>query len=214
MPGGLMRGLVSMTLLHVIVALATVSSLAAPALRAQDTISAGSGSVTVINFAPYTSPFIGVTGGTISAASCPAGKIVVGVAGSRAKFMVKATPLCATMNKDGSFASLGPLDASVIGSGGSAFALQCAPASVVTRLRVAYHSNATVYPYIAGIEIGCSTWVLSQWGSPLQSFATTNVATWPLKAAVACTNNAQPMRALRVRATTAIKALGITCDEP
>ena len=197
------------------VALLSVVSLAPWAqLSAQDTISAGSGSVTVIDAAPYTSPIIGVTGGTISTASCPAGQMVVGIAGSRAKFMVKATPLCASVSKTGSFASLAPLDASAIGSGGSAFTLQCAPGTVVTGLRVAYHSNTTTYPYIAGIEIGCSAWVLSQFGATSQPFATTNFATWPLKGAVACTNNRQPMRALRVRGTTAIKALGIICDEP
>jgi hypothetical protein len=184
--------------------------------RAQDSIppSSGSTSVTIsITDRPvYNSPFIGISSTAISfVVTCPSGKLMVGVAGSKLKFIQKITPLCAIMKKDGSFGDLATVDpAPTVG----AFQLKCENGHVVTRLRVSYHENTAVYPFLGGVEIGCTTWSGSLSSGLPQAVATTGFDGWPLKATVACSNQSQPARALRIRATTAVKALSIKCDEP
>ncbi|HEY8166365.1 MAG TPA: hypothetical protein VIF83_12490 [Gemmatimonadaceae bacterium] len=143
--------------------------------------------------------------------TCPSGKLIVGAAGSKLKFIQKITPLCAIIKKDGSFADLATVDPPpTVG----AFQLKCENGHVVTRLRVSYHENTAVYPFLGGVEIGCSTWSGGFSSGLPQAAATTGFDGWPLKAAVACSNQSQPARALRIRATTAVKALSIKCDEP
>jgi hypothetical protein len=173
----------------------------------------GSGSISITTPSPYTSPYIGVAGtATATTAACPAGKIVIGLAGSRLKFIQKITPVCAVVNKDGSFSAVAAIDPGAITT--SVFRLQCTPGHVVTRVRVAYVANTTTYPYLGAVEIGCTSWLLSQWSGVPQPIASTGFDGWPVKASVACTNQTQPMRALRVRATTAVKMLGIVCSQP
>jgi hypothetical protein len=183
---------------------------------AQDSIppSTGSTSVTIsITDRPaYNSAFIGISNTAISVVvTCPSGKLMVGVAGSKLKFIQKITPLCAILKKDGSFADLATVGpAPTVG----AFQLQCEKGHVVTRLRVSYHENTAVYPFLGGVEIGCTSWSGGLSSGLPQAVATTGFDGWPLKAAVACSNQYQPGRALRIRATTAVKALSLKCDEP
>lgn len=180
---------------------------------AQNTASSGSATVTVQNFPPYVSPFIGLdaTGGIVAA--CPAGQIVVGIAGTKTKLIKALTPLCGTFRKDGTFGIVVPLNPSAVGRGANAFRLQCSPAHTVTRVRVSFDRMDPANQYLGGVEIGCSAWIISQWSGLPQMQATAGFDTWGVQAAAACSNQVQPIRALQVRAVTAVKALSIVCDE-
>ena len=193
--------------------LVAIVSVAGPAVaRSQD---AGSVTITLTDQPAYVSGFIGISSAGSTTVSCPAGKMMIGVAGSRAKFIVNITPICATLNKDGSVSGVGPLDAAAVGVGGGAFTLQCPSGMVMMQLRAAFHTNAVTYPYLGGVEVGCSAWMLSMWNSPgpSQVVATTGFDGWPTKGTVTCTRQSQPVRSLRVRRTTAVKGLSIVCDE-
>lgn len=193
----------------------TVAAALVPfSVRAQSDTSS-SATISIQDLAPQVSPYVGVpsTGG--STATCTLGRIAIGVAGSRTKFILKVTPICANVGKTGAFANVAPIDPAAVGSGGAVFTLQCSPGHVMTQLRVSYHTNTATYPFLAGLEIGCSTWTVSQWNlpAPSQVFATTGFDGWPVKGTVKCSSQPQPVRALRVRQTTGIKALSIVCDE-
>lgn len=194
---------------------AVLSAVILPAAtRAQDSIppSSGTATISISNLAAYNSAFIGISGTTTTAVgACPSGKMIVGVTGQKLKFVQKITPLCAALRKDGSFADVTALDPAAAMT--APFRLQCTPGHVVTGIRVAYHSNIAVYPFLGGVEIDCTSWILSQWSGASQAYAIVGFEGWPLKAAVACNNQWQPVRALRVRSSTAVKQLGITCDE-
>lgn len=183
--------------------------LGSSVVRAQN----GSVSVSVPNLPAYVSPFIGLdaTGGMV--APCPAGRIVVGIAGTKIKLIKALTPLCGTVNKDGSFGAVTPLDPSAVGAGVRSFRLQCSPARTVTQVRVSFDRANTAQQYIGGVEIGCSAWLISQWSGTPQLLATANFDAWAVRPAVACSNQTQPIRALQIRAVTAVKALSIVCDE-
>ena len=180
---------------------------------AQSTTSSGSATVSAQNLPPYVSPFIGLdaTGGVVAA--CPAGQIVVGIAGTRTKLIKALTPLCGTFRKDGSFGIVAPLNPSAVGMGATSFRLQCSPAHTVTNVRVSFDRMDPANQYLGGVEIGCSAWIISQWSGSPQMLATAGFDTWGVRAAVACTNQMQPIRALQIRAVTAVKALSIVCDE-
>jgi hypothetical protein len=173
----------------------------------------GSGSISVPNLPPYVSPFIGLesTGGTV--ATCPVGRIMVGIAGTKIRLIKAVTPLCGTFNKDGSFGSVAPLDPSAVGAGARGFRLQCSPAHTVTRVRVAFDRMDPANQYLGGVEIGCSAWIISQWSGSPQMLATAGFDTWGVQPAVACSNQTQPIRAVQIRAVTGVKALSIVCDE-
>ena len=193
--------------------LLAIVTLSGPVVaRSQD---AGSATITLTDPPAYVSSFVGISSVGSTTVSCPAGKMMVGVAGSRAKFIVNITPLCATLNKDGAFGGVGPLDAAAVGVGGGAFLLQCSSGTVMMQLRVAFHTNTALYPYLGGVEAGCSTWMLSMWNTPAPSqiVATTGFDSWPVKGIVTCTRQSQPVRSIRIRRTTALKGLSIICDE-
>jgi len=180
---------------------------------AQNTASGGSATISVQNFPPYVSPFIGLdaTGGIVAA--CPAGQIVVGIAGTRTKLIKALTPLCGTFRKDGSFGIVLPLNPAAVGRAANGFHLQCSPAHTVTSVRVSFDRMDPANQYLGGVEIGCSAWIISQWSGSPQMQATAGFDTWGVRAAVACSNQVQPIRALQIRAVTAVKALSIVCDE-
>lgn len=173
----------------------------------------GSASISVPNLAAYVSPFIGLesTGGTV--APCPGGRIMVGIAGTKVKLIKALTPLCGSFNKDGSFGVVAPLDPSAVGAGVRGFHLQCSPAHTVTQVRVSFDRVNSVQQYLGGVEIGCASWLISQWSGTPQAVATADFDAFAVRLVVACTNQTQPIRALQIRAITAVKALSIVCDE-
>jgi|SRR5687767_9420822 len=194
-------------------ALMSAAMLTAPCaivVQAQDS---GSGTISLINLAPYVSPYIGIeaTGGAQSA--CPAGQIVVGVAGTRLTYIKALTPLCGILNKTGGFVGVAPLNPSAVGQGSRGFRLQCPPARTVTRIRVSYNRADPAQAYLGGVEIGCSSWVLSRWSGTVQSTATTGFETYAVRPVVSCDDQTQPIVTLQVRSTSSIKALSIICDE-
>jgi hypothetical protein len=163
--------------------------------------------------APYVSPFIGLeaTGGSV--AECSAGQVMVGVAGIKLKFIKSLTPLCGSFNKDGSFTGVAPLDPSATLPAAPGFRLQCARGHTATRVRVSYSTSNSIYQFLGGVEIGCSLWLISQWTGAPQPIASLNFDSWPVKASVACNEPTQPIRTLRIRATTSVKALSIICKQ-
>jgi len=179
-----------------------------------ETSGSGSFTISVTDLAPYTSPFIGISSTGFNVAPCPAGKMVVGVGGTKLKFVQKLTPLCASFDKMGSFLNLTAVDPAAIPDGGSGFTLKCPAGRVVTRLAVSYNENTTVYPYLGGVQIGCGGWFGGNVDPTLQLISTTGFDAWARKATVACTSSLQPVRSIRVRSTTSTKALSIVCDEP
>ena len=146
-------------------------------------------------------------------AACPAGQIVVGIAGTRIRLIKALTPLCGTFRKDGSFGIVAPLNPSAVGAGKQGFRLQCSPAHTVTRVRVSFDRMDPANQYLGGVEIGCSAWIISQWSGSPQMLATADFDTWGVRPAAACSNQTQPIRALQIRAVTSVKALSIVCDE-
>src|SRR4029078_11071234 len=111
------------------------------------------------DLAPQISSYIGIASSGGTTATCPTGKMVVGIAGSRTKFIQKITPVCGSIGKLS--ASLpAPLDPAALSVG--AFTLQCASGRVVTKVRVSWNSNVTTYPYLGGVEISCLPWVVEQ----------------------------------------------------
>jgi hypothetical protein len=193
--------------------IATLGGGLASPLAAQADSSGGSVTLVGSDNPAYTSPFIGVTGTGGTTLSCPSLYSLIGVAGTRLKFVQKVTAICASFTKDGLMARVTTLDPSAVGAGAAGFTLQCPTGRLVTQLRVAYHTDVTLYPYLGAIEISCAAWSLGQWTTPFQAIAMSNFAGWPRKDTVACPRPVQPARALRVRATTSVKALGIVCDE-
>ncbi len=173
----------------------------------------GSISASVPDLPPYVSPFIGLdaTGGIVAA--CPAGQIVIGIAGTKMKLIKALTPLCGSFKKDGSFGIVAPLNSSAVGTGAHGFRLQCNPAHAVTRVRVSFDRMDPANQYLGGVEIGCSAWVVSQWSGSPELLATAGFETWGVRPAAACSNQTQPIRALQIRAVTAVKSLSIVCDE-
>jgi len=178
-----------------------------------DTSSSGSITISpVADMTPQVSPYIGIASAGGTTAACPAGQMVVGIAGSKVKFIQKITPICGSMGK--LTASLpAPLDPSVLAL--APFTLQCTSGRVVTKVRVSWHSNVTTYPYLGGVEISCVPWVVAQWSTETpQTIATGGFESWAVKAIAACTSQVQPVKALRIRAPYWVKALSIVCDEP
>jgi len=173
----------------------------------------GAGSISAPNLPAYISPFIGLEapGGTV--ASCPPGRMMVGIAGTKVNLIKALTPLCATLNKDGSIGIIAPIDPSAVATGMRGFRLQCGPAHTVTQVRVSFDRMDPANQYLGGVEIGCSSWLVSRWSGPPQTLATANFDAWDVRPAVACRNQTQPIRALQIRAVTAVKALSIVCDE-
>jgi hypothetical protein len=139
---------------------------------------------------------------------------MLGVAGTRLKYVQKITPLCGSLNKDGSVKTISPLDPSAVPATAMGFSLKCGNGKVVTGIDVAYHSNTTTYPYLGSVAVECKSWTLSQWSGAYTVVSLSNFGGWPVKARVECMRQTQPARALRVRGTTSVKALGIVCDEP
>jgi hypothetical protein len=159
--------------------------------------------------------YIGVPSSGGTTAACPSGKMIIGVGGTKLKFVQKITPICGSYTKEGNTVSSSPVDATAIAIGGSGFKLECGRARVVTKLRVAHQENTTTYPYIGGVEISCSPWAVAQWmADPPQILATTGFDSWQKKPLVSCASQMQPARSLRIRSTTSVKALSIVCDEP
>jgi len=173
----------------------------------------GAVSISASKLPAYVSPFVGLeaVGGTVAA--CPPGRMMVGIAGTKVNLIRAITPLCGSFNKDGSFGVVTPLDPSAVGAGARGFRLQCSPAYTVTQVRVAFDRVDPANQYLGGVEIGCSSWLVSRWTGPMQSLATMNFDAWNVRPAVACRNQTQPVRALQIRAVTAVKALSIVCDE-
>lgn len=146
-------------------------------------------------------------------AVCPVGRIMVGIAGTKVKLIKAVTPLCGSFNKDGSFGAVAPLDPSAVGAGARGFRLQCSPAHTVTQVRVSFDRVNSAQQYLGGVEIGCASWLVSQWSGITQPIATADFDVWAIRAGVGCSNQTQPVRALQIRAVTAVKALSIVCDE-
>lgn len=172
-----------------------------------------SGTISVVDYAPYLSPYIGIAGSSGTTAACPPGKLVVGIGGTKIKFVQKITPLCGQVNKDGSFASVSPLDPGAIAPNASGFSLRCGSGKVVSGIGVSYHPNTTTYPYLGGVEIECKPWLLSQWSDPAAYTRSSAFDNWSEKARVSCTRQVQPARSLRIRATTSVKQISVVCDE-
>jgi hypothetical protein len=171
--------------------------------------------ITATDPPPQVSPYIGIASSGGSTMSCPSGKMIIGIGGTRLKFLQKVTPICGSFTKDGSTASSAPLDPTAINVGASGFKLECGRSRVVSKLRVAHHENTVTYPYLGAVEITCSSWNNWQWTtSGQQLLAMLNFESWQVKASVACGSANQPVKALRVRGTTSVKALSIICDEP
>ena len=189
-----------------------LAAMASPAVAQSD--SSSSVTLTGSDLPAYTSAFIGVSGTGGTTVSCPSLYSLVGVAGTRLKFVQKITAIWASFTKDGSTARVMTVDPSAVGAGAAGFTLQCPSGRVLARIRVAYHTDTALYPYLGGVEIACGAFSLGNWSTPLQAIAMSSFDGWPRKEAVTCTNASQPVRALRVRATTSVKALGIVCDEP
>jgi hypothetical protein len=158
------------------------------------------------------SAYLGISASGGATATCPSGQMVVGVAGSKVKFIQKITPVCGSMGK--LTASLpAPLDPSALSV--MPFTLQCTSGRVVTKVRVSWNANTSTYPYLGGVEISCVPWVVAQWSSEApQILATGGFESWSAKASASCTSQMQPVRALRIRAPYWVKALSIICDEP
>jgi hypothetical protein len=173
----------------------------------------GSAAISAANLPAYVSPFIGVEapGGTVAA--CPPGQMMVGIAGTRANMIKTLTPLCGSLNKNGSIGIIAPIDPSAVATGIRGFRLQCSAAHTVTQVRVSFDRMNPANQYLGGVEIGCSSWLLSRWTGPLQLLATADFNAWDVRPSVACRNETQPIRALQIRAVTAVKALSIVCDE-
>ena len=146
-------------------------------------------------------------------ASCPSGRIMVGIAGTKSRLIRAVTPVCGTFSKDGSFAIVAPLDQSAVGSGANGFRLQCSSGHTVTQVRVSFDRANATNEYLGGLEIGCSSWLLGQWSGARHPLATVGFEAGTVRVAVACTNQTQPIQALQIRAVTAVKALSIICDE-
>lgn len=172
-----------------------------------------SATLTLSDSPPYTSPFIGISATGYSTAKCPRGQTVVGIGGTKIKFIQKMTPLCASLNTEGSFTNGLPLDATAIAAGGG-FRLVCASGKVVTRIGVSYNENTTVYPYLGGVQIGCGAWFGGNANEVTQTVSSVGFDGWARKASVACTGSRQPVHGIRVRAHTWTKAVSIICDEP
>jgi len=192
-----------------VVALGTLGSR--PAAGQSDSL--GGGTIAVVNLPAYTSSFIGIDGGTVSVAHCPAGRIVVGLAGSRLKFIQRLTPVCATVNKNGSLSSVGPVDPSAIAPNATGFTVQCPVGRVASGLWVSYHDNTTTYPFLGGLQLLCGSWTSDRWAIPAQPIPIGNYDAWPRKSSASCSQMTQPMRGLQVRATTSVTAVSIVCDE-
>ena len=171
--------------------------------------------ITATDPPPYVSGYIGITSSGGTTMSCPAGKMMIGIGGTRLKFIQKVTPICGSFTKDGSTASSAPLDPAAINTGASGFKLECGRSRVVSKLRVAHQENTVTYPYLGGVEITCSSWNNWQWTADNpQVLAMLNFESWQKKASVSCSSQNQPVKSLRVRSTTSVKALSIICDEP
>ena len=182
----------------------------------QDTVTgSGSTTISVSNMSPQVSEYIGIPSSAGTTAACTSGLMMIGVGGTKLKFIQKITPICGTYSKTGTTLSEAPLDASAIGLGASGFKLNCPAGQVVTKLRVAYQENVEVYPYLGGVEISCAPWFGWRWSSsPILTAGTTGFDSWQKKPSVSCASQNQPVRSLRVRRTTSVKALSIICDEP
>ena len=174
----------------------------------------GSATISVVDYSPFVSSFIGIASIGSTSAICPSGTMMLGIGGTRLKFIQKITPLCGTPNKEGTATASTPVDQSAISSTATGFSLRCGAGKVVTGVGVAFNPNVDTYPFIGGVEIECKPWMLSLWSEPSVRTATTNFETWPQKARVTCTRQAQPVRSLKVRATTSTKGIAIVCDEP
>ena len=172
-----------------------------------------SGTVSVTDYSAWVSPFVGITSSSSTTSACPWGTVMLGVGGTRLKFIQKITPLCGTPNKPGTTAMSTAVDPSAISSTATGFSLRCGSGKVVTGVGVAFNPNVDTYPFIGGVEIECKPWMLSMWQDPYVRVATGNFETWPQKVRVTCTRQAQPVRSLKVRATTSTKGIAIVCDE-
>jgi hypothetical protein len=198
-----------------LIARRVAAGIALPAsLAVAQSDSSSSVTLTGSDIPAYTSPYVGVSGTGGTTLSCPSLYSLVGIAGTRLKFVQKITAICASFTKDGLTARVTTLDPTAVGTGAAGFTLQCPSGRVVARLRVAYHTDTALYPFLGGVEISCGLFSLGTWSTPLQPIAMSNFDGWPRKDLVTCTSPKQPVRALRVRATTSVKALGIVCDEP
>ena len=188
--------------------------LLVPSVARAQTDTSSSITLTGSDQPPQKSPYIGIPSSGGTTAACPSGKMIIGVGGTKLKFIQKITPICGSYTKDGSTVSSSPIDVAAIGIGGSGFKLECGRSKVVTKIRVAHQQNTTTYPYIGGVEISCSPWVVGQWMADTpQVLATSGFDSWQQKPSVSCASQMQPARSLRVRATTSVKALSIICDE-
>ena len=174
----------------------------------------GSATISLSDSPPYTSPFVGISAIGYSTGLCPAGKTVMGIGGTKTKFIQKMTPLCASLDAEGRFTNPVPIDPSAIAAGGSGFRLQCASGKVVTRVGVSYNENTTVYPYLGGVQVGCGSWFGGNDNEVTQTVSSTGFDSWARKASVGCIGSRQPVHGIRVRAPTWAKAVSIICDEP
>lgn len=192
-----------------------IMGLLVPSVARAQTDTSSSITLTGSDPPPQTSSYIGVPSSGGTTAACPSGKMIIGVGGTKLKFVQKITPICGSYTKDGNTVSSSPIDVTAIALGGSGFKLECGRSKVVTKLRVAHQQNTTTYPYIGGVEISCLPWVVGQWMADTpQVLATSGFDSWQQKPSVSCASQMQPARSLRVRATTSVKALSIICDEP
>jgi hypothetical protein len=194
-----------------IIAVASLVITATSTAEPQDPSSA---TITVVDDNPWVSPFIGISSAGSTTATCPSGTMMLGVGGTRLKFIQKITPLCGVLNKSGVVTSITAVDPSAISATATGFSLRCGSGKVVTGFGVAFNPNVETYPFIGGVEIECKPWMLSMWNEPFVRTATTNFDSWPQKARVTCTRQAQPVRSVKVRATTSTKGVAIVCDEP
>ena len=195
--------------------LIAITALFIPSVSAAQADTSSSVTLTASDLPPQTSSYIGVPSSGGTTAACPSGKMIIGVGGTKLKFVQKITPICGSFTKEGNTVSSAPIDATAIGMGASGFKLECGRSKVVTKIRVAHQQNTTTYPYIGGVEISCSPWVVGQWMADTpQVLATSGFDSWQQKPSVSCGSQMQPAKSLRVRATTSVKALSIICDEP
>lgn len=164
---------------------------------------------------PQYLPIVGGAGGSGYTRSCGAGNVLVGLQ-FRQGFVVDAIGvMCRPVSPSGALGTISSTGSLAGGSGGTYGTVACPSGKVVTGARIAYGS------FVDGIALSCSTW-----NGSTRQFATDGTfahrlyiarddGVWSARTTTQhCESRAQPVNAIRGRASGVVDALGLICDEP
>lgn len=159
---------------------------------------------------PQNLPIHGGGSGTSFTRSCGADRVLTGLQYRSGLVLDAVSLLCRPVSSNGTLGAQSAIGSVAGGTGGKGGLAQCPTGSVVAGGRIHYGS------YVHGVGLICR-----RWNASTRTFGSSATETFASGGRLdgssgtnRCSENVQPVVAIRGRAAAVVDALGFTCNEP